>query len=81
MGANLDVPCTFEQDRELTLRLVFLPEVIEALKARWALQSQLAVEVPEQEGDEDDEESDGGQKPQHLWRDWDAESLVSSSFW
>lgn len=57
----------------LTLQLVLFPQVIEALKAPRVLESQLVVEVPEQEGHEDDEESDGRQEAQHLWRDWEEE--------
>lgn len=61
---------TLYEKRRFTLQLGFLPEVIKALKAPWVLECQLVVEVPEQEGHENDEESDGSQKPQHLWRDW-----------
>lgn len=52
-----------------TLQLGLFPEVIEALEAPRVLQRQLVAKVPEKERHEDDEESDGGQKAQHLWRD------------
>lgn len=52
-----------------TLQLRLLPEVIKALEAPRVLQCQLVAKVPEDERHEDDEESDGGQKAQHLWRD------------
>lgn len=54
--------------RRLTLQLGVFPEVIKALKAPRVLEGQLVVEEPEEESHEDDEERDGCQKPQHLWR-------------
>lgn len=54
-----------------TLQLCAFPEVIKALKAPQVFKRKLVVEVPKEKGHEDDEESDGGQKPQHLWRNWD----------
>lgn len=59
-----------KQASALTRWLRLFPAVIKALKAPWVLQSQLVVQVPEQQGHEDDEESNGSQKAQHLWRDW-----------
>lgn len=61
----------------LTRQLGLFPEVLKALKAPWAFQSQLVIKVPEEQGHEDDEESDGGQKPQHLRRDWNTEGTGS----
>lgn len=55
--------------RQPTLQLGLFPEVIEALEAPRVLQRQLVAKVPEEERHEDDEEADGGQKAQHLWRD------------
>lgn len=52
-----------------TLQLRLFPEVVKALKAARVLECQLVAKVPEEEGHEDDEESDGSQKAQHLWRD------------
>lgn len=63
----------------LTWRLSLFPEVIEALKAPWVLQSQLVIKVPEQQGHEDDEESNGSQKPQHLRRDWNTQGRVQAA--
>lgn len=54
-----------------TLQLRLFPEVVKALEAPRVLECQLVAKVPEEEGHEDDEESDGSQKAQHLWRDWD----------
>lgn len=58
-----------------TLQLGLFPEVVKALKAARVLECQLVAKVPEEEGHEDDEESDGSQKAQHLWRDWDRADL------
>lgn len=63
----------------LTWWLGLFPEVIKALKAPWVLQSQLVIKVPEQQGHEDDEESNGSQKPQHLRRDWNTEGRVQAA--
>lgn len=64
-----------------TLQLRFLPEVIKALEAARVLQCQLVAKVPEEECHEDDEESNGGQKAQHLWRDWDTEAQVTEVYY
>lgn len=65
---------------EPTLQLRLLPEVIEALEAPRVLQCQLVAKVPEEERHEDDEKSDGGQKAQHLWRDWETEPQVKDVY-
>lgn len=58
-----------ERASALTRQLGLFPEVVKALEAPWVFQSQLVIKVPEEQGHEDDEESDGSQEPQHLRRD------------
>lgn len=76
-GSVCKCVCKYEHTRHgekrdgvsITWQFGLFPEVIKALKAPWVFKSQLVVEVPEEQGHEDDEEPDGSQKPQHLRRD------------